>query len=261
MPNYMPKIVTCFKWVLDEADIKVAPNSRELILDRVSYKISDYDRNAIEEGVRLQELHGGSVAAVTLGLPSAKPSLKDALSRGPEKAYFINDPSFKDLEPSQTASLLAAAISTHIEYDLIICGEGSSDLYTQQVGPRLAERLGIPCITFVNQLTIEDNHILAERRLDDVIEVVAVPLPALVTVLPSINNPRIPSLKQVLGAAKKPVVNLTKKDLGQNDDCESCLQTVNILAAPMERRAIKFGAETEDISKFVNALIREGVVN
>jgi len=253
------KILTCFKWVNDEADIKVAANSHELIFDRVGYKISDYDRNAIEEAVRLQEQHGGSVAVVTVGAPAAKQSLKDALSRGPGKACFINDPSFVNLEPSQTIAILADALSKQ-EYDLIICGEGSSDLYAQQVGPGLAEKLGIPCATNVNKLTYNEGNkeIIAERKLDDCVEVVTVPLPALVTVLPDINAPRIPTLKQVLGAAKKPVENVTLDALGQN--YEPRLQTISVLGATMERRHLKFGTEPADIKVIIDALLKEGIL-
>lgn len=256
----MLKILTCFKWVIDEADIKIDAGSRRLILDRVSYKISSYDRNAIEEAMHLQEMHGAAVAALTVAPPTAKNCLKDVLSRGPDKAYFINDPSFADLEPFQTSSVLAAAIHGNIEFDLIICGEGSSDLYTQQVGPVLAEKLGIACSTYVNKLTYVENgnRIVAERKLDDGIEAVSIPLPALITVLPDINTPRIPSLKQVLGAAKKPVENITLEKLGQSFD--SCLQTTGVLAAIMERRRLKFGTQPEEIGSLISALLKDGVI-
>jgi len=120
----MLKVITCFKWVMDEADIKVDAGSRRLILDRVGYKISLYDRNAIEEAARLQEQHGANVTAMTVAPPTAKACLKDALSRGPDKACFVNDPSLLDLEPAQTTTILAAAIKAQGEFDLIICGEG-----------------------------------------------------------------------------------------------------------------------------------------
>ncbi|MCE5336432.1 MAG: hypothetical protein LLG06_17780, partial [Desulfobacteraceae bacterium] len=136
----MLKIIACFKWVIDDADIRVDAGSRKLILDRAGYKISVYDRNAIEEAVLLQERHGGSVTAATVAAPAAKPCLKDALSRGPDSALFVNAPSFADLEPSQTAEILARAIKSQGDYDLILCGEGSGDLYAQQVGPVLAEK-------------------------------------------------------------------------------------------------------------------------
>jgi len=255
----MLKVIACFKWVIDEADIKVDKGSRRLILERAGYKISAYDRNAIEEAARLQERHGGSVAAVTVAPASAKQCLKDALSRGPDRAYFVNDPSFVDLEPSQTASLLAAAIKSRIAFDLIICGEGSSDLYAQQVGPALAEKLGIPCATYANRLTYveSESRVIADRKLDDGIETVSMPLPALVTVLPDTNTPRIPTLKQVLGAAKKPVQNITLPDLGQT--YAPSLQTLATLATTMDRRRLKFGPDPEGIRSIVGWLLKEGV--
>ncbi|MBE3587721.1 MAG: electron transfer flavoprotein subunit beta/FixA family protein [Thermoanaerobacteraceae bacterium] len=254
----MPEILVCYKWVMDEGDIRVAGGSKELIMDRVGYKISDYDRNAIEEAVRLQEKHGGSVTAITVGPPTAKAGLKDALSRGPEKAYFISDSAFTDLEPSQTAAVLAAVIKDRLAFDLIICAEGSSDLYAQQVGPRLAELLNIPCATYVNKLTFESNRFIVERKLDDGIEVLAITPPALVTVLPDINTPRLPGLKQVLAAGKKPVVKLGLDDLGQEYAVR--LKTLSVEAATMERRREKFEASDADIHRFVEALIKEGVI-
>lgn len=256
----MLKIIACFKWVMDEADIRIDAKSRALVMERVGYKISDYDRNAIEEAVRLQERHGGSVAAATVCPPTARQCLKDALSRGPERAYFINDDSFEDLEPSQTAAILAAAIKAKGSCDLIICGEGSSDLYAQQVGPALAEHLGIPCVTCVNRLDLDadQKQLVAWRKLDDGIEVLSMPLPALVTVLPDINAPRIPTLKQVLGAVKKPVDSITGSDLGQA--YQPCLQTTGVVAATMERRRQKFGAGEEDIRTVIDALLKEGVI-
>lgn len=254
----MPRIVTCFKWVVDQADIRLVPGSRQLSLDRAGYRISDYDRNAIEEGVRLQEQYGGSTVAITVGPPSAKKGLRDALSRGPEKAYFVSDPSFENLEPSQTASILAAAIGPRIEYDLIICGEGSGDLYAQQVGPRLAEKLEIPCITYVSKLTIQNGEVIAERKVEDGIEVVAAPMPVLVTVLPEINVPRVPGLKDTLAASKKTVVEITAGDLGQT--FPPCLETTSVLGTTMERNCVKFGAETSDITRLVAALLKEGVI-
>jgi len=254
----MLRIITCFKWVIDQADIKTAPGSRELILDRAAYRISDYDRFAIEEAVNLQEKYTGSIAAITVGPPAARKSLKDVLSRGPEKAYFVNDSSFENLEPSQTASILATAISSQMEYDLIICGEGSGDLYAQQVGPRLAEVLDIPCITCVSKLTIDGQQIIAERKLEDGVEVAALPMPAVVTVLPEINIPRIPGLKDTLAASKKPVVDISAADLGRN--FAPCLQTISIMASSLDRNGVKFSSDPEDISKFVDAILKTGMI-
>lgn len=254
----MPRIVVCFKWVIDEAYIRTGA-SQELDLENVDYKLSDYDRNAIEEAVRLKEEYGGSLVGITVGVPEATKGIKDALSRGPEKAYFINDASFDNLEPSQTAAILADVVSSQIEYDLIICGEGSSDLYAQQVGPRLAEKLGIPCVSYVQKLSIEEGEIIAERKTEEGVEVVAAPMPVLVTVVPDINSPRVPGLKDTLMASKKPVISITKEQLSQT--YEPCLHTAGILAASMERNCVKFGGEPEGIAGFVESLLKEGVIS
>ncbi len=254
----MPRILTCYKWVIDQADIKTAPGSKELDLERVAYRISEYDRYAIEESTLLIENYGGSAAAITVGAPSARKSLKDVLSRGPEKAYFVNDPAYENLEPSQTAAILAAAIHARAEYDLIICGEGSGDLYAQQVGPRLAELLNIPCVTYVNKLTIDGDHLIAERKMEEGIEVLSLPLPALVSVLPDINTPRIPGLKDTLAAGKKPVEEITAADIGQ--EFVPCLHTRSILAASMARNGVKFGADPGEIGKFVDSVLKTGLL-
>lgn len=253
----MPNILCCFKWVVDEAYIRTG-SGKELDLDWVDYKLSDYDRNAIEEAMRIQEIHGGSVAAITVGKPDDTKGLKDALARGPEKAYFINDASFANLEPSQTAAILAEVIGKSIEYDLIICGEGSSDLYARQVGPRLAARLGIPCVSFVQKIEVEADQIVVERKVEDGVEVLAVPLPALVTVLPDINTPRIPGLKDTLSASKKPVVDIELDEL--SGSIAPCLETIAISKANMQRNGIKMGDEPQDISNLVDALIKQGVI-
>ena len=252
----MPNVICCYKWVIDEAYLRTG-SSGQLDIASVDYKISDYDRNAIEEAVHIKEQYGGDVIAVTVGSPEATKGVKNALSRGPDQAYFINDESFIDLEPSQTAAILADVIGAGIAYDLIICGEGSSDLYARQVGPRLAEKLGVPCICFVQKIEIKDDQIIVERKVEDGIEVIAVPMPALVTVLPDINSPRVPGLKDTLAASKKPVISICRQDLPGG--YEPKIQTIGIKAAGMKRTCVKFGKGAEDISGFVQALVKEGV--
>jgi electron transfer flavoprotein beta subunit len=253
----MPTIIACFKWVVDEAYIRRGP-SGNLDFSSVDYKISEYDRNAIEEAVRLKETLGGSAIGVTVGVPEATKGVKDALSRGCDQAYIIADSSFGNLEPSQTAAILAEVIHSRIQsFDLIICGEGSSDLYAQQVGPRLAEKLGIPCVSFVQKLSVDEGTLSAERRVEEGIEVIAAPLPALVTVLPDINVPRIPGVKDTLTASRKPVVTIRKDELQPVG--EAHLHMVSVTAANMERTCEKFGTDTAEISRFVGSLRKKGV--
>ncbi|MFH1080261.1 MAG: electron transfer flavoprotein subunit beta/FixA family protein [Pseudomonadota bacterium] len=254
----MPTIIACFKWVIDEAYIRQG-SSGTLDFSSVDYKISDYDRNAIEEAVRLKGNQGGSVIAITIGTPEATKGLKDALSRGPDQACFIADAAYNNLEPSQTAAILADVIRSRIvNYDLILCGEGSSDLYAQQVGARLAEHLGIPCISFAQKVDLDGECVIAERRVAEGIEVVAAPLPALVTVLPEINVPRIPGVKDTLMASKKPVVMINKEDLAPL--VEARLQTIGMTAARMGRSCEKFSTDAAEITRFVDALRKKAII-
>ncbi len=253
----MPNIVSCFKWVIDEAYVR-SGSSGQLDLEMVDYKLSDYDRNAIEEAVLLREKYGGDAIAITVGSPDAAKGVKTALSRGPDKAYFVNDDSFEDLDSSQTAGILAEVIGTQIEYDLIICGEGSNDLYARQVGPRLADKLGIPCICYAQKIEIQDNQVIVERKAEEGVEVISAPLPALVTVLPDINTPRVPGLKDTLAASKKPLIEIEKEDL--SGDYQPRLQTGGMRAASLERECVKFSDSAEDISNFVQALTKEGFI-
>ncbi len=250
----MPTIVACFKWVIDEDYIREGP-SGEIDLSSVSYKLSDYDRNAIEEAVRLRDEHGGTVIAATIGVPEATKGIKDALSRGPDRAVFAADGSFRELEPAQTAALLAELVGARIgDYDLILCGEGSSDLYAQQVGPRLAEKLGIPCVCYAHKISLEGGRLIAERRVEEAVEVVETSLPALVTVAPDINSPRIPGVKDTLMASRKPVETFSADELSPVPAAR--IETVELKAARLERNCEMFGAEPGEIVRFADALRR-----
>jgi len=255
------KVVACYKWVLDEADLTIDSKSRALLTDRAKNKISEYDRNAIECGVNLVEEAGGEVIALTAGTADAKKSLKDALSRGPVQGVFVKDELMAQADASVTAKVLAAAVRQIEAVDLVICGEGSSDGYSQQVGIRLAQHLGIPVITFVNKVSVENGILRAERKLEEGIEVVEVALPAVLTVLPDINKPRIPSLKQILGASKKPVKEISVADLGlEPAAAEPRVQRTELLGTVMNRKHIRFEGETADlVAQVLEVLNKEGL--
>lgn len=259
----MPKFLVCYKWVLDEQDIKIVPGASTLDTSRAKSKISDYDRNAIEEAVLQVEKNSGSITALTYGGSTAKQSLKDALSRGPEEAFWVNDDSAATADAFVTANVLTAAAKQIGGYDVILCGEGAADTYAQQVGPRMATLLGIPAITFVSELKIEGDKVVATRKLGDCTEVVTAPFPVLVTVLPEINKPRIPSLKQVLGAAKKPVKEVKAADLGLNAAALTPKTKVkSIKAYIMSRKNViyKDTNQAQNVSALAASLAKEGII-
>ena len=259
----MPNIIVCYKWVLDEQDIKIIPGSLALDTSRAKYKTSDYDRNAIEEAVLQAKNCSATVTSLTFGAGNAKPSLKDVLSRGPEKAVWVNDPAAETADAYVTANVLAAALRKIGEYDLILCGEGAADTYAQQVGPRVATLLGIPAITFVSELKIEGNTVRATRKIGDCTEEVTAKFPVVVTVLPEINKAGIPSLKQVLGAAKKLVTEWKIADLGLSDEeTKPRNKMKSIKGFVMNRKNVvyKTGTAAEKVASLIAGLIKEGAL-
>lgn len=259
----MPNIIVCYKWVMDERDIYVKPETFDIDTSRAKYKISDYDRNAIEEGVRIVEKYGGSVKTLSYGDANIKQSLKDALSRGPEAAYWIADDSAVQADAYVTANVLAAAIRKIGDYDMIICAEGSSDSYSQQVGPRIAALLGINAITFANSIEWRDGKLAAQRKLEGCVELVSVQGPSVITILPEINEPRLPSLKQVLAAGKKPTTEIKVTELGLGEDK---LQPKNklqkIKGAVFNRKNIRIQEDDmgKNVTKLLEYLKRESVM-
>ncbi|HWR42309.1 electron transfer flavoprotein subunit beta/FixA family protein [Sporomusa sp.] len=257
----MQKLLVCYKWVLDEQDIKI---TGDLSLDtsRAKYKISDYDKNAIEAGALLAEQHGVSVEALTFGTAAAKQSLKDALSRGLDKVYWIGDAAAEQADAFVTANVLAAAIKKAGQFDLILCGEGSADSYSQQTASRLATLLGIPAITFVQQFTVADGRVTATRKLGDCTEEVTVTGPVVISVLPEINKPRIPGLKQVMGAAKKPSEELKVADLGlAADEMAPKVRSLSMKGYVMDRKKVIFkeANQVDNVAKLVASLAQEGL--
>lgn len=257
----MQKLLVCYKWVLDEQDIKIAG---DLSLDtgRAKNKISDYDKNAIEEGTLLAEKHGVSVEALTFGTDAVKQSLKDALSRGLDKVYWIGDAVGEQADAFVIANVLAAAIKKIGQYDLILCGEGSSDSYSQQTAPRLAALLGIPAITYVQKLDVADGKVVAVRKLGDCIEEITVTGPAVISVLPEINKPRIPGLKQVMAASKKPSEEVKIIDLGlEAGQLSPKVCALAVKGYMMDRKKIIFKEvnQADNVAKLVASLAQEGM--
>ncbi|MBP2665145.1 MAG: Electron transfer flavoprotein alpha/beta-subunit [Firmicutes bacterium] len=256
----MPTIIACYKWVVDEADIKV---NADLSIDcsKAKWKISDYDKNAIEAAVLAAKNIGGKAVALTFGTAQAKTSLKDVLSRGPEEAYWVNSSLAETADGFVTSRVLAAAVTQMEEAKLVICAEGSSDVYARQTAPRLGATLDWPVITSVTRISIDGNTLTAVRSLKECTETVQVELPAVVSVLPEINPAPIPSLKAVIGASKKKVVELSAEQLGVAD-LKAKTQRQSMQAYVMQRKNIIIaeGDSSSKVRELVSNLKKEGVL-
>ncbi|CRL61707.1 putative electron transfer flavoprotein FixA [Proteus vulgaris] len=210
-------IITCYKSVPDEQDITVNSADSSLDFSRANTKISQYDLNAIEAANQLKtQLDGIQITAMSVGgkaLTNAK-ARKDVLSRGADDLVVVVDDQFEASLPYQTAIALAVAV-TKKGYDLILCGDGSADLSSQQVSLLVGEILNIPAINGINNIvSLSNDSITVERELENEIETLTIPLPAVIAVSTDINTPQIPSMKAILGAAKKPVQQWSVADLG-----------------------------------------------
>lgn len=258
----MPKFLVLYKWTLDEQDIKVKADDLSLDASRAKGKVSDFDRNAIEEASAIVEKQGGSVDALSFGTDAVKQSLKDVLSRGADKVYWIADASAETADAAVTAKVLAAAIRKIGPYDYILTGEGSSDQFNQQTGPRLAALLGLPCLSFVHKLEVDGAKASVARKLSDCTELATVSGPAVISVQSDINKPRIPSLKQVLGAAKKPNEQIAISDLGlQPQDLQPKARRRSVKGFVMTRKNMiyKDANPADAVAKLVSSLANEGI--
>jgi len=195
-------IIVCIKQVPETTEVKINPETNTLIREGVPSIINPFDENAIECALRLRELHGGKVTVLTMGPPQAGEALRTALAMGIDEAILISDKAFAGSDTLATSYTLAKAIKKVGEFDLIICGKQAIDGDTAQVGPGIAEWLNIPQVTFAVKVEIEGRKLKVDRLLEEVNEIVETELPALITVVKQINEPRMPSLKGMIKAKK-----------------------------------------------------------
>jgi electron transfer flavoprotein beta subunit len=259
----MPRIAVCVKQAVDVNQIRADPATRRLITSDAPRKISDIDKNALEEAVRLKEKHGGEVTVVTMGEDGAKTALREALAIGTDRAYHLNDPAFQNTDTRVTSLILSEAIKKVGPFDLIMCGETTIDSFTGITSQRIAERLGVPLIMYARSLRLEGNIVTAERALEDRNETVKAKTPALVTVIKGINEPRIPSLMAIMKASKKEIVILNAEALGlPKEKLASTIEITEVLAPKMERRKIILKGESppDVAANLAKALIQDGVI-
>ena len=254
----MSNIAVCYKWVADESDIRIG-DDLSVDVSSARHKISDFDRSAIEAAMVVAEGTNSSVVTLTYGTADVKSSLKDALSRGPEKGYWIASDTAGEADGRRTAKALAAGVKAIGDVSLIFCAEGSSDVYARQVGPRIGALLDWPVVTSVASCSLEGTTLTAQRKLEDVVQTVQVELPAVVCVLAEGFEPRVPGLKAIMSAGKKPNEQL---DAGSLDVEESLAQSAGLKGFAMSRKNLMIIEEDMSVAveELAKALQSEGVL-
>lgn len=209
-------IVVCIKQVPDTEhlkSVKTDPETGTIIREGVPSIVNPFDEFAVEEAVRLKEQHRGKVTVITMGPPQAQEALVHCLSVGADEAILISDRAFAGADTLATGYTLAAAIRKLGQCDLILCGQQAIDGDTAQVGPGIAENLHLPQVTYVNKVTLEGKKLRAQREVEEGAEVIETRLPALVTVVKGINEPRIPSFSSIAEALEKEIPTWTAQNL------------------------------------------------
>jgi electron transfer flavoprotein beta subunit len=191
-----------------------------IIREGVEAIINPFDAYAVEEGIRIKEkTEDGKVTILSMGIPSVADLLKETLAVGADEAVLLSDRAFAGADTLATAYALSMGVKKIGNYDLIICGKQASDGDTAQVGPSLAEKLGIPHTTYVRKIEeIREGFIRCQRMTDDGYEVIEMPLPAVITVVKEINEPRLPSLKGMMRSKKAQIPVWTAADIGADEN-------------------------------------------
>lgn len=252
-------IVVLVKQTFDtEAKIQLTADGK--ISDQgVNLIMNPYDEFAVEEAIRIKEAKGGEVTVVSLGGDKAQEALRQALAMGADKAVLISDPALAEADHYVAAQVLAKALEG-ISYDLILTGWVAIDDQSSQVPARLAEILGLPQATVVTKLEVGDGSIVCHREGDGAVEVLEVPLPAVVAAQKGLNEPRYPSLKGIMQAKKKELKKLSLQDLGISGG-DSKVQVVEY-QLPEARQAGKTveGEPADVVKQLIDFLTNEAKV-
>ena len=211
-------IIVTVKQVPNTHEVKIDPKTGTLIREGVPSIINPEDKNAIEEALRIKEEHDDvEVTALSMGPAQAETALRETLSMGVDRAILLSDRAFAGADTLATSYILAVAIKKIKKCDLILCGRQAIDGDTGQVGPQIAEVLGIPQATYAEEICLKGNIVTVKSDFGSVTRVIEMKTPALITVTNKINSPRFKTMNNVLRAFRdKEVMTWTSKDLKLN---------------------------------------------
>ena len=258
-------IVVCIKPVPDPqhwAKITLDPVTKTLRRKGIPSVINPLDKHALEEALRIKEKHGGYVTVVSMAPPMAMDNLREAIALGADEAILLSDQSFAGADTLATSYVLAAGIKKLGKFDLIFCGNQSLDGSTGQVGPELAEFLGVPHITHVRKIDFIDTGLI---RVESAIEhghaLMEVQTPVVLTVVREINTPRHIPLMRISEAMRKEIEIWAMKDLDVDRNMVglsgSPTQVADVFMPEMKRRGEILDGEPEIVVKLLVERLRQ----
>ena len=257
-------IIVCIKQVPETTEVRINPETNTLIREGVKSIINPFDMYAIEEGVRLKEKFGGKLTVISMGPPQADAALREAISLGADEGILVCDRAFAGSDTWATSYVLSGAIKKIGTFDLVICGKQASDGDTAQVGPGISAHLNIPQVTYVKKIEeVKDNLMRVERMMEEGFEIIETPMPALLTVVKEINEPRLPSLRGMMKAKSAKITLWTQKELGLDPQqiglCGSPTQVVKIFTPPQRSGGQMLTGEVSEISAQLVELLKSEI--
>ena len=243
----------CVRRVPDTATrIKLAPDGKSILTSDAEFVINPYEEYALEQGVQLKEKHGGEVTVLTLGPEKSTSVILKALALGADKAIHLKSENFPD-DPSAVARAIAAELKP-VEFDVLLFGKKGVDDDNQQVGPMVAELLGVPCVTQIVKLEISNGKALAHREVEGGAIVVETTLPSAFTAEKDLTVPRYASLRELVAARKKPIL------VKEPQPSPGMLEIVAVQYPPPRPPGRVLGKGVEAVPLLVSALHEEAKV-
>jgi electron transfer flavoprotein beta subunit len=248
-------IVVCIKQTFDTEATIALDEDGKIDCHNIQFILNPYDEYALEEGLRLKERWGGNVTVISASAQDTRKTLQQCLAMGADDAVMIYDTALEAAD----AHVVAVALSRYlneIRYDLILCGREAVDDGAAEVPPRLAEMLDLPQVTGVSLLAVGENHIQATREIDGGRQTVTVPLPCLISVQKGINEPRYPSMRNILQAKRKNIRTLSLSDLSFTATDLQPLSTVSEITLPAKRNGgeVFTGPLEEGVDKLIEII-------
>lgn len=259
--------MVCIKQVPKAQELSIDPVTKTLRRAGVPSEINPPDLNALEMALQVKDQHGGTIAVLTMGPPVFIPSLEHAIGMGCDAGYLLTDRKLAASDTVPTALALSETVAKIGGYDLVFCGEETTDSSTGHVGPGIAGHLDIAQITYASQLEVVDGKVRGTRLVEDGVEVWECGLPALITVSFGCNVPRLPTLVgKIRGKRPGAITQWSADDVGLAAEeiglkgSPTVVAKVDTVQLPERRGHIVRGEDEAAVREFLESLLEDGLL-
>jgi electron transfer flavoprotein beta subunit len=260
------KIIVCAKQVPDTNEVKIDPVKGTLIREGVPSILNPDDANALEAALAIKDANPGTtVCVISMGPPQATYMLRECLAMGADEAYLLSDRAFGGADTIATSRTLAAGIAKIGDADIIFAGRQAIDGDTAQVGPQTAQRLGLPVVTYVEDIKVENNKLIVKRQMEDGYDLIEVQTPCVLTAVKELNEPRYMTIKGIVEAYEKNITVWGHQDVGLDpSECglkASPTQVLRSFTPPPKGKGIMLDGKTvEEMADKLVTKLREKFV-